>query len=98
MNAYKNRDYEQALIETFLKFDDILRTEKVNEMLKRFQSNQLSQNYEFDMKISFNYLKDDYLLTELQSKPFSCEIEETFIRNKLLSNITIIIILFSMLL
>lgn len=98
MKAYKNRDYEQALIETFLKFDDILRTEKVNEMLKRFQSNQLSQNYEFDMKISFNYLKDDYLLTELQSKPVSCEIEETFISDKLLSNMTIIIILFSMLL
>lgn len=87
MKAYKNRDYEQALIETFLKFDDILRTEKVNALLKKFQNNQLPQNYEFDMKISFNYLKDEYLLTEFPSKPISLDItEETFVSDKSSSN------------
>ncbi len=68
MKAYKNKNYEQSLIETFLKFDDILRTDKVNGLLKKFQNNQLSQNYEFDMKISFNYLKDEYLLTDLKNE------------------------------
>lgn len=76
MKAYKNRDYEQALIETFLKFDDILKTEAVNDMLKNFNNNHFSQNYELDMKISFNYLKDEYLIKEFQSKSISLDVAE----------------------
>ncbi len=74
MNAYKNRDYEQALIETFLNFDDILKTKKVNEMLKKFEKNQLSEKQEFEMQISFNYLKDEYILTEFPCKSVSLDI------------------------
>lgn len=76
MKAYKNKNYEQALIETFLKFDDLLRTEKVNGLLKKFHNNQLSQNYEFDMKISFNYLKDEYLLTDLKNDSMTLDVSE----------------------
>ncbi len=74
MNAYKNRDYEQALIETFLNFDDILKTKKVNEMLKKFEKNQLSEKQEFEMQISFNYLKDEYILNEFPCKSVSLDI------------------------
>lgn len=74
MKAYKNKNYEQALIETFLKFDDLLRTEKVNNLLKKFHNNQLAQNYEIDMKISFDYLKDEYLLTELKNDSSTLDI------------------------
>lgn len=76
MKAYKNKNYEQALIETFLKFDDILRTEKVNGLLKKFHNKTLSQNYEFDMKISFNYLKDEYLLSDLKNETTTLDICE----------------------
>jgi len=83
MKAYKNKNYEQALIETFLKFDDLLRTEKVNNLLKKFHNNQLAQNYEIDMKISFDYLKDEYLLTELKNDSSTLEIfDDTFSFNK----------------
>jgi hypothetical protein len=34
MRAYKQKNYEQALIETYLKFDELLRLEKVNQFLK----------------------------------------------------------------
>lgn len=87
MKSYKNRDYEQALIETFLKFDDILKTDKVNALLKKMQNNQLLQNYEVDMKISFNFLKDEYLLTDFQNTPVSLDItDETFMSDKSSSN------------
>jgi hypothetical protein len=64
MKSYKEKNYEQALIETFLKFDDLLRTEKVNNLLKKFHNKTLNENYEIDlMKISFNK-NDEYLLPE----------------------------------
>ena len=34
MKSYKQKNYEQALIETYLKFDELLRLEKVNQFLK----------------------------------------------------------------
>lgn len=58
MKSYKNNNYEQALIETFLKFDEILRTEKVNGLLK-FYSKSLTKNYEVDMKIALNQFDDN---------------------------------------
>lgn len=35
MRAYKNQNYEQALIETFLKFDELLRIEKIDSCLRQ---------------------------------------------------------------
>jgi len=44
MKSYKQKNYEQALIETYLKFDELLRIEKVNQFLKNnFQSKKESR-------------------------------------------------------
>lgn len=76
MKSYKNKNYEQALIETFLKFDDILKTEKVNSLLKKYYNNTLAQNYEFDMKISVSYLQEENLLAEVKNNVSSLDIQE----------------------
>ncbi len=77
MKSYKNKNYEQALIETFLKFDDILKTEKVNTLLKKYYNNNtLAQKYEFDMKISVNYLQEENLLAEVKNNVSSLDIRE----------------------
>ena len=87
MKSYKNKNYEQALIETFLKFDDILKTEKVNELLKKYHNTQLNQNFEMDMKISFSYLQDENLLAELKNETTSLDIcDDTMISNDISSN------------
>lgn len=44
MKSYKQKKYEQALIETYLKFDELLRMEKVNQLLIKQYSNIHSQN------------------------------------------------------
>jgi hypothetical protein len=67
MKSYKNKNYEQALIETFIKFDDILKTEKVNGLLKKYLNSRLNQNFEIDMKISFNNFQEENLLSELKN-------------------------------
>lgn len=84
MKSFKNKNYEQALIETFLKFDDILRTEKVNGLLKKYHNTQLNQNFEMDMKINFNNLQDENLLCELNHESASLDIfDDTMILNNL---------------
>jgi len=67
MKSYKNKNYEQALIETFIKFDDILKTEKVNGLLKKYLNSRLNQNLEIDMKISLYNFQDENLLSELKN-------------------------------
>jgi hypothetical protein len=39
MKSYKQKNYEQGLIETYLKFDELLRLEKVDQFLKEYQKN-----------------------------------------------------------
>lgn len=86
MKSYTNKNYEQALIETFLKFDDILKTEKVNELLKKYNNTKLNQNFEMDMKISFNSLQDEYLLSELKNESAGLEVcNDSLISNDILS-------------
>ena len=64
MKSYKEKNYEQALIETFLKFDDLLRSEKINNLIKKFHNKTLNEYCEFDMmKISFKK-DDEYLFSE----------------------------------
>lgn len=43
MNSYKTGKIEQALIETFLKFDELLRLEKVNKMLNECMIEQIKK-------------------------------------------------------
>ena len=43
MKSYKNEKYEQALIETFLKFDELLRLDKVNTLLKECKREQIKK-------------------------------------------------------
>lgn len=87
MKSYKNKNYEQALIETFLKFDDILKTEKVNGLLKKYHNTQLNQNFEIDMKMSFNYLQDENLLSELKNESANLNVcDDTMVSNDISSN------------
>jgi hypothetical protein len=51
MTSYKQKNYEQALIETYLKFDELLRLEKVNHFLK----NNLYNSKEARLDITFSY-------------------------------------------
>ena len=51
MKSYKQKNYEQALIETYLKFDELLRLEKVNNFLKNNNNN----SKEARLDINFSY-------------------------------------------
>lgn len=44
MKSYKNENYEQALIETILKFDELLKNEKINEYLKSYSKRRAQNN------------------------------------------------------
>ena len=56
MKSYKQKNYEQALIETYLKFDELLRLEKVNQFLK---NNMMSkQNSRLDITFSSTLQSD----------------------------------------
>jgi len=50
MRSYKNKNYEQALIETILKFDELLKNQKINDYLKCF-SKRRSQNSNNDLNL-----------------------------------------------
>ena len=50
MISYKNNNFEQALIETYLKFDELLRTDKINIFLKK-HSKRRAQNRDADFNI-----------------------------------------------
>jgi hypothetical protein len=51
MKSYKQKNYEQALIETYLKFDELLRLDKVNMFLR----NSLSSKRDSRLDITFSY-------------------------------------------
>ena len=56
MKSYKQKNYEQALIETYLKFDELLRLEKVNQFLK---NNMMSKkNSRLDITFSSTLQSD----------------------------------------
>jgi hypothetical protein len=57
MKSYKQKNYEQALIETYLKFDELLRLEKVNQFLK----NNMMSKKDSRLDITFSSgLQADY--------------------------------------
>jgi len=76
MKAYINENYEQALIETFLKFDDLLKSEKVNSLLKKFHKTQFSLDFEFDLKISIDILKEENFSSEIKNNLMDFSINE----------------------
>jgi hypothetical protein len=52
MKAYKEKNYEQALIESYLKFDELLRDSRVNDFLKEQKANRLiPMDYRIDIDI-----------------------------------------------
>jgi hypothetical protein len=53
MKSYKQNNYEQALIETFLKFDELLRLDKVNQFLK--QNGSWSNKKDSQLSVTFSY-------------------------------------------
>ena len=44
MKSYKNKNYEQALIETYIKFDELLKLEKINNFLKKYSERKIRNN------------------------------------------------------
>lgn len=59
MKSYKERNYEQALIETFLKFDELLRNERINKFLK---DNHKLRNNKYEIEnygIESSYTEND---------------------------------------
>ena len=47
MKSYKLKKYEQALIETYLKFDELLRLEKVNQLLIKQYNNIIKLVFDY---------------------------------------------------
>ncbi len=54
MKSYKEKNYEQALIEAFMKFDELLKDEKVNNFLKK-QLKENKENYQMEYKLDIEY-------------------------------------------
>lgn len=54
MKSYKSQNYEQAMIETYLKFDELLRHAKVDYFLKEYMRNSKSNK----LDITFSYGED----------------------------------------
>jgi hypothetical protein len=73
MKSYKEKNYEQALIEAYLKFDELLRNDKVNDFLKAHQNNHkkiplTSFDYapiEIDLNTSISYVKSPTMQLEI---------------------------------
>lgn len=51
MKSFKQQNYEQALIETYLKLDELLRLEKVNQFLK--ENSNIKENSKLDVRFSY---------------------------------------------
>lgn len=66
MKSYKEKNYEQALIETFLKFDELLKNEKVNNFLK--------ENAKSKTEILMDYKIDYEFTTYIKSPSFNFQI------------------------
>jgi len=55
MKSYKLKKYEQALIEAYIKFDEILKMEKVNHLLiKQYNNIQSGNKYEINIEFKFD--------------------------------------------
>jgi protein phosphatase len=93
MKSYKLKKYEQALIETYLKFDELLRMEKVNQLLIKQYNNTKSHNNNNNYEINFQLQKDnkDYekfesakeRLTAINSNNYNA-IDKTYLRKSFL--------------
>lgn len=67
MKSYKKRNYEQALIETILKFDELLKSEKINEHLKNYSKRRVqnnNNNFNIDLMNSKNNMCPEGKLNE----------------------------------
>lgn len=53
MKSYKQKNYEQALIETYLKLDELLRLEKVNQFLK--DNSNIKENSKLSVRFSYGF-------------------------------------------
>jgi hypothetical protein len=62
MKSYKEKNYEQALIEAYLKFDELLRDERINEFLKEHNKSKeyIALDYKLDFEIN-SYTKNPIL-------------------------------------
>lgn len=68
--AFKEGNYEQALIDTYIKFDEILRNDRINEYLKRHSKRRV-QNIDSDFSleaIAENTSNDKENSSNLQNK------------------------------
>jgi hypothetical protein len=86
LNSFESGNYEQALIESFVKFDELLKAEKINNFLKREYTKKLKE------KNIKKELKDDYLIKKdnKSENSYNKETEETIIfeldKNLLMNN------------
>lgn len=74
MKSYKQKKYEQALIETYLKFDELLRIEKVDEFLK---SNASTANKDRNLNVKFLNEESQSKQSENKQKPKRYENSDT---------------------
>jgi serine/threonine protein phosphatase PrpC len=54
MKSYKEKNYEQALIETYLKFDELLRNSSINQFLKEHHRTKSEISIDVKMESDFN--------------------------------------------
>lgn len=63
MKSYKLKKYEQALIEAYIKFDEILKMEKVNHLLiKQYNNLQSGNKYEINFEFKFDNNNENRIL------------------------------------
>jgi len=53
LNSFESGNYEQALIESFIKFDELLKVEKINNFLKR-DNYMIKKEFDFDLEFKKN--------------------------------------------
>jgi hypothetical protein len=59
MKSYKEHNYEQALIETYLKFDELLRNVRINEFLKELHKNKREISIDVKMDVDKSNLLNE---------------------------------------
>jgi serine/threonine protein phosphatase PrpC len=70
MKSYKEKNYEQALIEAYVKFDELLRDEKVNNFLREQQGQRYARSahlvldYRFEVEFG-GYIKSPTMQIEI---------------------------------
>jgi hypothetical protein len=66
MKSFKEKNYEQALIEAYLKFDELLRDEKVNDFLKEHKAGKASiLDYRLEVRYSGEMIKSPTMHFEI---------------------------------